>query len=147
MLCRRNEGKTAKSGAALLGAAFLLLSGSPLEAQELPGGIVRLIETQCEDGNGDPEALAEYFMELIRRPLDINTADREALEAFPLLTPFMVVSLLEYRREFGSVSSSGELALVDGFDAAAVEEMLPFVTFGPTELKGQDLGTSVSPAD
>lgn len=140
MLCRRNEGKTAKSGAALLGAAFLLLSGSPLEAQELPGGIVRLIETQCEDGNGDPEALAEYFMELIRRPLDINTADREALEAFPLLTPFMVVSLLEYRREFGSVSSSGELALVDGFDAAAVEEMLPFVTFGPTELKGQDLG-------
>lgn len=119
-----------KSGAALLGAAFLLLSGSPLEAQELPGGIVRLIETQCEDGGGDPEALAEYFMELIRRPLDLSTADREALEAFPLLTPFMVVSLLEYRREFGPVASAGELALVDGFDAAAVEEILPFVTFG-----------------
>ena len=68
MLCRRNEGKTViKSGAALLGAAFLLLSGSPLEAQKLPGGIVRLIETQCEDGGGDPEALAEYFMELTRR--------------------------------------------------------------------------------
>ena len=131
MLCRRNEGKTViKSGAALLGAAFLLLSGSPLEAQELPGGIVRLIETQCEDGGGDPEALAEYFMELTRRPLDLSTADREALEAFPLLTPFMVVSLLEYRREFGPVASAGELALVDGFDAAAVEEILPFVTFG-----------------
>ena len=131
MLCRRNEGKTAiKSGAALLGAAFLLLSGSPLEAQELPGGIVRLIETQCEDGGGDPEALAEYFMDLTERPLDLNAADREALEAFPLLTPFMVVSLLEYRREFGPVTSAAELSLVDGFDAAAVQELLPFVTFG-----------------
>ena len=131
MLCRRNEGKTViKSGAALLGAAFLLLSGSPLVAQELPGGIVRLIETQCEDGGGDPEALAEYFTSLMERPLNLNSADREDLEAFPLLTPFMVASLLEYRSEYGAVASAGELSLVDGFDAAVVREILPFVTFG-----------------
>lgn len=139
MLCRRNEGKTViKSGAALLGAAFLLLSGSPLEAQELPGGIIRLIEMQCEDGGGDPEALAEYFMNLMERPLNLNSADREVLESFPLLTPFMVASLLEYRREYGAVASAGELALVDGFDAAAVQEILPFVTFGSEKGKGEE---------
>ena len=127
-----------KSGAALLGAAFLLLSGSPLEAQELPGGIIRLIETQCEDGGGDPEALAEYFTSLMERPLNLNSADREALETFPLLTPFMVTSLLEYRSEYGAVASAGELALVDGFDAAAVQEILPFVTFGLEKGNGEE---------
>lgn len=148
MLCRRFEGKTAIPGAALLGAAFLLLSGNPLVAQELPGGIVRMIETQCEDGGGDPEALAEYFQYLIRHPLDINAAGREDLESFPLLTPFMVSSLLEYRSEFGTVASAGELAMVDGFDAASVEEILPFVTFGPaTERNGGSMAKDAGRLD
>lgn len=144
MLCRRFEGKTAVQGAALLGAAFLLLAGNPLFAQELPAGIVRMIESQCEDGRGDPEAMAEYFLYLIRHPLDINDADREDLESFPLLTPFMVVSLLEYRSEFGAVASAGELAMVDGFDAASVQDILPFITFGPDA--GRDGGSMAKDA-
>lgn len=107
-----------------------------------------MIETQCEDGGGDPEALAEYFQYLIRHPLDINAAGREDLESFPLLTPFMVSSLLEYRSEFGTVASAGELAMVDGFDAASVEEILPFVTFGPaTERNGGSMAKDAGRLD
>ena len=92
-------------GAALLWAVFLLCS-VPLKAQELPDAIVRLIEEQCEAGGGDPEELAEYLAGLMARPLDLNMADRETLEAFPLMTPFMVASLLEYRAEYGAVIPS-----------------------------------------
>ena len=129
----RFEGKTIVYGAALLGAAFLLCS-VPVKAQELPDAIVRLIEEQCEAGGGDPEELAEYLTGLMVRPLDLNMADRETLEAFPLMTPFMVASLLEYRAEYGAVSSEAELSLVDGFDAEKVRVLRPFVTFLPGEV-------------
>ena len=118
----RFEGKTIVYGAALLGAAFLLCS-VPVKAEE-----------QCEAGGGDPEELAEYLAGLMARPLDLNMADREALEAFPLMTPFMVASLLEYRAEYGAVSSEAELSLVDGFDAEKVRVLRPFVTFLPGEV-------------
>ena len=140
-MCWRTEGKTTGYRAALLGAAFLLCAcgGEVLRAQDLPQEIVRLIETQAEEGTGDPEAMMEYFMELRRRPLDLSSAGRQAMEACPLLTPFMVVSLMEYRCEYGPVASAAELALVDGFSPAVVELLMPFVTFGRME---DDVGLS-----
>ena len=50
------------------------------------------------------------------------------------MTPFMVASLLEYRAEYGAVSSEAELSLVDGFDAEKVRVLRPFVTFLPGEV-------------
>ena len=131
-MCWRAEGKTTGYRAALLGAAFLLSTagGEGLGAQELPQEIVRLIETQAENGGGDPDGMVEYFTELLDRPIDLSMADMATLEACPLFTPFMTVSLLEYRREYGPVSSAAELALVDGFSPAVVELLQPFVTFG-----------------
>ena len=128
----RELGKTTGYRAALLGAAFLLSTagGEGLGAQELPQEIVRLIETQAENGGGDPDGMVEYFTELLDRPIDLSMADMATLEACPLFTPFMTVSLLEYRREYGPVSSAAELALVDGFSPAVVELLQPFVTFG-----------------
>lgn len=128
-MCGRYVGKTAVYGAALLGVA-LFFGLQRLDAQELPDAVVRMIERQSEDGVSDPEALAEYFLDLMRNPLDLGSADREALEAFPLMTPFMVASLLEYRDEYGAPASLAELALVDGFDMARVREMAPFVMVG-----------------
>lgn len=138
-MCWRTEGKTIVCKAVLLWTAFFSCAGAALP-QDLPGDIVRLIERQYEDGGGDPEALLEYFQELARKPLNLNTADRDALEGFPLLTPFMVSSLLEYRDEYGAVASAGELAMVDGFGIAAVRQMLPFVTLG--EGPGGDTGST-----
>ena len=131
-MCWRTEGKTTGYRAALLGAAFLLSTagGEGLGAQELPQEIVRLIETQAENGGGDTDGMVEYFTELLDRPIDLSMADMATLEACPLFTPFMAVSLLEYRREYGPVSSAAELALVDGFSPAVVELLQPFVTFG-----------------
>lgn len=127
----RYVGKTAACGAVLLGTA--LFFDVCLTAQELPDAVVRMIERQCEDGGGDPEALTLYFLDLMDRPMDISSAGRDELEAFPLMTPFMVESLLEYREEFGPPASVAELSLVDGFDAVRVKEMLPFIVLGHQE--------------
>lgn len=138
-MCWRIEGKTTVCGAALLGAALLLCAGiRPVSAQDLPLEIVRLIEAGAEDGGGDPEAIAEYFSELLDRPLDLNRADRETIESCPLLTPFMVASLLEYREEYGPVASAAELALIDGFSPAVVEVLMPFVTLGNADPDNKD---------
>lgn len=116
-------------GAALLGAAFFL-SHAVLSAQDLPESVIRMIERQSEDGYGGHEALVEYLTELTEHPVDINRADRETLEGLPGMTPFMIVSLLEYREEFGAVASGAELALVDGFDMGKVRDLIPFISFG-----------------
>lgn len=136
----RFEGKTAEYWAVLLGTALFLLPGTMAGAQELPDGIVRLIEIHCENGGGDPEALAEYLYGLMDNPLDLNRADREELEEFPLMTPFMTASLLEYREEFGMLASVAELSLVDGFDAEAVDMLLPFVVIGRQGAEGRREG-------
>lgn len=126
----RFEGKTAECGAVLLGTAFFLLSAVRTGAQDLPESIERIIEIHCENGGSDPEELAEYLYALMENPLDLNTASREELEEFPLMTAFMTASLLEYREEFGQLASFAELSLVDGFGTAAVETLMPFVTLG-----------------
>ena len=128
-MCGRFEGKRARCGAVLLGAALLLYTVD-IVAQDLPESIVRIIERQCEDGSGDPEELVDYLTALMARPVDVNTAGREQLEALPLVTPFMVLSLMEYRDEYGAVSSEAELSLVDGFDFETVRNIRPFITFG-----------------
>ena len=123
-MCGRFEGKRARCGAVLLGAALLLYTVD-IVAQDLPESIVRIIERQCEDGSGDPEELVDYLTALMARPVDVNTAGREQLEALPLVTPFMVLSLMEYRDEYGAVSSEAELSLVDGFDFETVRNIRP----------------------
>lgn len=110
-------------------ALFLSLSGRGF-AQELPEQVVRLIESECENGLADADELMQYFLELMRTPLNLNTAGREDLSSLIFLNRFMVESLLEYRQEYGRVMSYAELALVDGFDEATVGQLRPFVTLG-----------------
>lgn len=93
----------------------------------LPEGAIRILEAEAERGGADMEELVAYCEMLLAHPLDLNSASEEELYAFPLLTPFQIASLLEYRESFGAILSEGELALVDGFSLQKVESLRPFI--------------------
>ncbi len=124
---------------ALFVAVFfcLLHAGITLKAQTLPDDIARMLEQVAEQG-GDYEQLYDHLQWLYDHPLNINTASAPELERLPLMTPYMVQSILDYRTEFGAIASFSELALIGGFDDAVAGALKPFVCFGtPEENRGQ----------
>lgn len=131
---------------AVCSAVFFLfaVSGPAAGSQTLPEWVERLIENECENGMADPEELGLYFLDLLRSPMDVNTAGREVLSAFPLMTPFMVESLLDYREEYGHIASFSELSLVDGFSEEKVERLKPFITIGEKRQGPPEDGRMVS---
>ncbi len=97
--------------------------------QKLPDSFILRIEQKCAEGGGDMESMMAYFEYLLEHQININKASQSQLENFGLLSPFQIVSLLEYRKEYGEILSEGELSLVDGFNDNVVKEILPFITF------------------
>lgn len=103
--------------------------------------MVRLAEAAAEGGSDagsgaaemrDPEFWERHFRYWLERGLDPGTDRREELEGSCLLTAFQVESILDYRRDYGGLSSAAELAFVDGFTPARVAELAPFLRFGGT---------------
>lgn len=123
----RYEGKR-KYGIAVF-AVILFLCAGPMECrgQELSDNIVRLLEAESESGGRNTEALMEYFQSLLDNPLDINKASEAELEKMTILSRFQIVSLLEYRKEFGDVLTLSELSLIDGFNENIVRDIAPFI--------------------
>lgn len=109
---------------------FLFVVPSGAAGQSLPEGVMRILEAETERGGSDLEGLVNYCEQLMEAPLDINSATEGELGAFPLLSPFQVASLLEYREQYGDILSRGELEQVDGFNAEKVDNLLPFISFG-----------------
>lgn len=109
---------------------FLFVVPSGAAGQSLPEGVMRILEAEAERGGSDLEGLVNYCEQLMEAPLDINSATEGELGAFPLLSPFQVASLLEYREQYGDIFSRGELEQVDGFNAEKVDNLLPFISFG-----------------
>ena len=63
-----------------------------------------------------------------RRPLNLNTATAEDLNATYLLSPLQTDRLLDYRELLGGFISIYELQAVPGLDLETIRRMLPFVT-------------------
>ncbi len=124
----RFEGKK-KRGRFAVAVLFLSVVTVELFSQVLPESILSAIEQQAEIGGGDIEVLIDYYQQLLIRPLEINSATVEELERLALLSPFQIVSLLEYRKEYGKILSASELSLVDGFNSRIVKELVPFISF------------------
>lgn len=109
---------------------FLSIAPAGVAAQTLPEGVMRILEAEAERGVGDLEELVNYCEHLMENRIDVNSATEGELAAFPLLSPFQVASIVEYRDQYGAILSAGELAQVDGFNDRKVEVLLPFITFG-----------------
>jgi hypothetical protein len=109
---------------------FLILLPSVCSGQSLPESVIRILEQQAESGGADLESMVLYCEALMERPLDLNSASEDELSDFPLLSPFQVASIMEYRASFGAILSEGELALIDGFSQGRVEILRPFIFLG-----------------
>lgn len=89
------------------------------------------------------EARHAALMELAENPLDLNTADYEALKAIPFLSDNQIRSLLAHREHAGNFLSIYELQSVENFDLSTIQRLRPFTRVGlpahssPESLQGR----------
>lgn len=120
----------------LFGLCLFLLTSYGTFAQSLPEWAIKILEEEASRGGADLEGLVSsyegLFDKLLKNPLNINLANEEELSIFPLFTSFQVISILEYRQEYGEILSLSELSLVDGFSQEKAARIAPYITFGVT---------------
>jgi hypothetical protein len=77
--------------------------------------------------NFEEELTREAIEDFLNNPLRINIASLAEMEAFPLFTRFMAVSLFDYIKRNGAVLSIYELSAIPGFNQEIAESLSPFV--------------------
>ena len=97
------------------------------KSEELLIIIEQISEEMAISGNSSAEEVIEYLENLADNPVAINKASWSEMENLPLLTPFMISSLIDYRKEFGDILSLDELSFVPGFDKLTAEKLKYFI--------------------
>lgn len=89
-----------------------------------------LLEKYIEntEGNADYTDLYDQIDVLARHPINLNTASVASLARLPLMSPEKINAILEHRNQYGEFQSIYELQQVDGFDAAYIKILVPFIT-------------------
>lgn len=88
--------------------------------------------------------LVEYYGELKRNPVNINSARKSELQRLMLLDDFQIASLQRYVAEYGAILSFAELSLVHGFNEKIVALLKPYVYIGKAEPQGRGFYRSCS---
>jgi len=91
--------------------------------------------TEAAEGMDYPEDFPEEIMEIMARPVDLNSSRLDDLLAIPFLTSLQQTNLISYRMEYGKILSVYELTAISGFDSLIVSRILPFIKTG----RGQEL--------
>ncbi len=76
------------------------------------------------------EGAAELWDELesaAAHPVDLNRITREQLESFPFLNEFQIYHFIKYRLEHPPFVTLYDLKMIEGWDAASIRCLLPFV--------------------
>jgi hypothetical protein len=66
--------------------------------------------------------------QLLRRPLNLNRANEQALQALGMLTPLQINHFLDYRERFGALLSIYELQAVPGWDIPLLQRLRPYIS-------------------
>ena len=108
---------------------FSQLDSSSIVTEEALNNIV--IEP---DEETDKDELVDVFEDLIRNPIDINTADVFELSKLPNMDGQSAQRIIEHRNKFGYLFSPTELYAIRELDKSLIESILPFIkTSKPTE--------------
>lgn len=83
-----------------------------------------LIEPDIETNS---EELVEIFEDLIRNPIDINSADAFELLKLPNMDSQSAQKIIEHRNKFGYYFSPNELFSIRELDKQLIESIIPFV--------------------
>jgi hypothetical protein len=111
---------------------LLNLISVPLLSQDYPQKDVNLEILADEifgfqDLDLNYQELYENMALLLANKINLNTASADELRFLNLLTEQQVQSLLEYRKENGSLLSVYELQAVPGFDLATINKIISFI--------------------
>lgn len=124
----------------LLLAFSLILTSSLLAQVEEGVDRANIIEQRieqiaeaAEDAELDYTTLFEQLTVYLDFPLNLNEASINELYGLGLLTNDQILNFADYREKYGDLFSLYELAYIDGWDQAAANLILPFVTVRPDE--------------
>lgn len=120
-----------------LSAALPLLAGAQVDG--VPRDVIeQRIEAAVEQLGGDNDVdLSNLFQVLVDHyndPLDLNRADAQDLSALMLLNDVQVSALLSHIQRNGKLLSIYELQTINGWDAATINLIRPFVTVRESQL-------------
>jgi hypothetical protein len=92
------------------------------------------VEQQLEDiteSSNDVEPEDDSYLqdlhELIKEPINVNTADKVQLEQLEILTPVQIANFLSYRKLLGSLISIYELQAIPDWDIELIRKLKPFI--------------------
>lgn len=98
-----------------------------------------IIEDSMSDLESDDQTdwtpFTDRLEDLLKHPLNLNSATLEELLALPGLNSITAKGLIDYIFEFGALSSIYELQAVPGFDLATFQKIKPYVTVGDARAK------------
>jgi len=84
--------------------------------------------TESNDGNEtQDDASVQLMQQLLRSPMNINTADAVALQEIGILNPLQIQQFIVYRQLLGNFISIYELQAIPGWDIATIERIRPFI--------------------
>jgi hypothetical protein len=109
-----------------------------LKAQEDPD--VKAVTSALADALPEGEDLSDLTERLSyykKHKIELNTARPEQLKELIFLSPLQINNLLIHIKATGKLLDLAELQVVDGFDIATTEKLLPFVTLKPATVYGQ----------
>ncbi|MCE7996774.1 MAG: helix-hairpin-helix domain-containing protein [Roseivirga sp.] len=120
----------------LIFLGVFLLAITSLKAQnradfDLEQFVEELFSLQEDDVNY--EDLYESLLLLYQNPLDLNDATTRELQSLYILSIPQINSLQTYIQEKGKLLTLFELQLIDGFDNATIQRLIPFVTVDPND--------------
>lgn len=110
----------------------LALSLPAQDVQDIYGLAAEILENTAEmlDEEGDYSALIDQIADLIRNPININSATREDLNRIFFLSDMQIEALLFQRYQNKAFYSIYELQAVEGLDRRTLEYMEPLISFG-----------------
>jgi hypothetical protein len=86
--------------------------------------------TTSVDEQSDLSQLADAYIELLEKPVNINKSDYEELVASGLFTDLQIEALLNHRETYGRLLALSELMLVPHFDVEFIRSVSPLITTG-----------------
>lgn len=98
------------------------------DEDELIPTIEDLISNTETDDQVDFTYLTDYLADLRLRPLNLNRASPDQLEALPGMDDLKVAALLRHIEQFGDLASIYELQAVPGFTLDVFDQIKPYIS-------------------
>ena len=102
-----------------------------VESQKVIERRIEFIGENLENSDLDLTVFLEDFYFFLDNPLNLNAADFDQLDRLHLLTDVQIISILNYRKNYGQFITIYELAAIPELDRELIDMMLPFITVEP----------------